>query len=93
MDIFVDHRFDDLIEHRRFHLRVHFGRIDLAEHAADVEIVFFLRVLYRRINHRPGMLDGLVAVGSRGKNIQRMAEYRPAVFMRLVHRRLGDVRF
>jgi len=39
------------------------------------------------------MLDGLIAVRCGGKNIERMAEHRPAELVRLVHRRFSDLRF
>ena len=60
---------------------------------ADIEIVFLFRILDRRVDHRPGMLDGLIAVGRRGKNIERVAEHRPAELVRFVRRRFRDLRF
>ena len=92
MHVFVDHHFDDLVEHRRLHLRVHFGGIDFSEHAPDIEIVFLFWVLDRRVDHRPGMLDGLIAVGRRGENIERVAEHRPAELVRFIHRRFRHLR-
>ena len=92
MHVFIDHDLDDLVEHRRFHLRMHFGGIDFSEHASDVEIVFLFRVLDRRVDHRPGMLDGLIAVGRRGKNIERVAEHRPPELVRFVYCRFRDLR-
>ena len=93
MEVLVDHRLDDLVEHRRFHLGVHFGGIDLAAHAGNVERVLLFWILNRRVDYRPGVLHRLIAVGRRGKDIERMAEHRTAELMRLVRRRLGDIGF
>src|SRR5262245_59575694 len=92
MNVFIHHDLDDLVEHRGLHLGMHVRRIDFAEHTPDVEIVFLLWILNRRVDHRPGMLHRLIAVRRRGKNIQRVAEYRPPELVRFVHRRSGHLR-
>ena len=91
MNVFLHHDLDDLVKHRRLHLCMHIGGIDFSEHAPDVEIVFLLWILDGRVDHRPRMLDGLIAIRRRGKNIQRVAEHRPPELVRFVHRRFSDV--
>src|SRR5262249_38235817 len=63
-------------------------RINFAEHTPDVEIVFLLLILDRRVNYRPRMLHGLIAIRRRGKNIQRVTKNRPPKLVGFIHRRL-----
>src|SRR5262245_51374758 len=93
MNVFIQHDLDDLVEHRGLHLGMHVRRIDFAEHATDIEIVFLLWILNRRVNHRPRMFHRLIAIRRRGKNIQRVTENRPPKLVRFVHRRLCDLWF
>ena len=69
MNVFLHHDLDDLVEHRGLHLGMHVRRIDFSKHTPDVEIVFLLWILDRRVDHRPRMLDGLIVIRRRGKNI------------------------
>src|SRR5262249_48088636 len=91
VNVFIHHDLDHLVEHHGLHLCMHVRRIYFAEHTPDVEIVFLLWILDRRVDHRPRMLHRLIAVRRRGKNIQRVAEYRPPELVRFVHRRLCDL--